>query len=291
MNIVHVAGTKGKGSTCAFTESFLRVHGKWSGFPRRTGLYTSPHLISPEERIRINFKPISKELFAKYFFEVYDGLWQRFSQEELKNAPRYLQLFALVSFHTFIREQVDAAIYETHHGGEYDATNVIQKPVVTTITTLGMDHVAQLGPSLENIAWHKAGIFKSGASAFSTVQEPAAARVLEDRAAEKRVSLKFIEADPVLPANVLQLKTEVQRVNCSLALATANAFLQQKAPEEQQILTPCDIVQGIEQFCWPGRFHLIIDENRQWFLDGAHNEMSIARAAYWFAGTGSELKG
>ena len=248
-------------------------------------------MISPEERIRINFKPVSKELFAKYFFEVYNGLWLQFSQKESKNAPRFLQLYALVSLHTFIRERVDAAIYETHHGGEYDATNVFQKPVVTAITTLGMDHVAQLGPSLENIAWHKAGIFKPGASAFSTVQERTATKVLEDRAAEKGVSLKFVDVNPMLPANVLRLNTEVQRVNCSLALAVTNAFLERRAPGEQRCLTAQDIFQGIEQFHWPGRFHLVIDQNRQWFLDGAHNELSVAKAARWFAETASELEG
>ena len=77
LNIVHVAGTKGKGSTCAFAESFLRAHGRRMGFPRRTGLYTSPHLTDPRERIRLDFEPLPRDLFAKYFFEVYDTLRAR----------------------------------------------------------------------------------------------------------------------------------------------------------------------------------------------------------------------
>jgi folylpolyglutamate synthase len=101
MNVIHVAGTKGKGSTCAFAESFLRAHGRRTGFPKRTGLYTGPHLLYPEERIRINFKPIAQELFAKYFFEVYNTL-NRADAPERK--PRSLQLYALVCFHTFIKE-------------------------------------------------------------------------------------------------------------------------------------------------------------------------------------------
>lgn len=117
----------------------------------------------------------------------------------------------LVSTHTFIREGVDVAIYETHIGGEYDSNNVFQNPVVSGITTIGMDHIEQLGPTIENIAWHKAGIFKSGSPAFSSDQEPAAAAVLQCRAAEKRAELKFIPIDPTLPTNAHALKPEVQK--------------------------------------------------------------------------------
>jgi folylpolyglutamate synthase len=119
---------------------------------------------------------------------------------------------------------VDVAIYETHSGGEYDATNVIQKPIVTGITTIGMDHVEQLGPSIENIAWHKSGIFKPGSPAFSTLQESAAAEVLKDRAAKKGVTLDFVNVSPLLPTNARALKPEVQRTNSSLALALVSAF-------------------------------------------------------------------
>lgn len=93
--------------------------------------------------------------------------------------PRYLQVCALLSFHTFIREDVDATILETHQGGEYDSTNVIENPLVTAITSIGIDHVKQLGPFVEKIAWHKAGIFKSGAPAFSAAQEAGIAEVLQ----------------------------------------------------------------------------------------------------------------
>ncbi|KAL8821427.1 MAG: hypothetical protein Q9223_000530 [Gallowayella weberi] len=196
--------------------------------------------------------------------------------------PRYLQLLFLISVHAFIREGVDVAIYETHNGGEYDATNAIQKPVVTGITTIGMDHVEQLGPSVENIAYHKAGIFKDGSPAFSTLQEPAAATILQRRANEKNVRLLFIGIDPTLPQDALALKPEVQRINCSLAIALASTFLGIKAPENCRILTSQDILQGIEQFSWPGRFHRIVDGNHQWFLDGAHNELSVQKAAQWF---------
>ena len=199
--------------------------------------------------------------------------------------PRYLQLFALLSFHAFIREGVDAAVFETHHGGEYDSTNVIEKPIVTAITPLGLDHVKQLGSSIASIAWHKAGIFKPGALAFSAPQETAAVEVLQKRASDKGVNLRFVDADPSLPAQIVQLKPDVQRMNCSVALACVRSFLDQKARENSSRLSSSDILQGISQFSWPGRFQLVIENRFQWFLDSAHNEMSVVVAAEWFLET------
>ncbi|PVH86704.1 putative tetrahydrofolylpolyglutamate synthase [Cadophora sp. DSE1049] len=284
LNIIHVAGTKGKGSTCAFIDSILRAHARRTGYPQKVGLYTSPHLIYPEERIRINFEPLPRDLFAKYVFEV-DDLLSRSGPHDFATRPRHLQFFALLAFHTFISEGVDAAIFETHHGGEYDSTNVIEKPIITAITTLGLDHVKQLGSSIESIAWHKAGIFKSGAPAFSAPQETTAAEVLRQRASDKGVSLQFVDPDPSLPTNIVQLKPEVQRTNCSVALATVRSFLDQKHNKSRSGLSSSDILQGIRQFSWPGRFQIVMDNQFQWFLDGAHNEMSMSIAAEWFLET------
>lgn len=251
-----------------------------TGFPRRIGLYTSPHLVRVQERFRINSKPLSEDSFAKYVFEVWDGLSL---SGQLSQAPRYLQLLMLISVHVFIREKIDVAIYETHHGGEYDATNFFPKPVVSGITTIGMDHVEQLGPSIQNIAWHKAGIFKHGSPAFSTPQEPAVAAVLQRRAAEKEVSLKYSDVSSALPANAPALVVDVQRINSSLALALVDAFLAAKASKEHRSMTLQDVHLGVERFFWPGRFQHIIDGNHQWFLDGAHNELSLQKSAQWFA--------
>ncbi|CAG8952934.1 hypothetical protein HYFRA_00007649 [Hymenoscyphus fraxineus] len=284
LNIIHVAGTKGEGSTCAFIESFLRAHGRRTGYPYKTGLYTSPHLIRPEERIRINFKPIPQDLFAKFVFEVYEILSQQNSPEPPSRPPGYLRMFALIAFHVFIKEGIDAMIMETHHGGEYDSTNVIERPVITVITSLGMDHVRQLGPSIENIAWHKSGIFKPGALAFSAPQEPAATEILRRRAAEKAVDLQFIEQDDSLPVKSMLVMPSVQRTNCAVALAAARAFCDQKLADgsERSQVSESDIAQGIVQFSWPGRFQTVIDNGFQWFLDAAHNEMSVGQAAEWF---------
>lgn len=279
-----MAGTKGKGGTCAFVYALLRAHGQRTGFPQKIGLYTSPHLLSHRERIQINQKPISEELFTKYFFEIWDVV----ANFAIKNEYRrlgFLQFFTLLSVHIFIKEGVDAAIYETHHGGEYDPTNVLL-PTVTGITTLGMDHEDILGPKIENIAWHKGGILKSGAPAFSSPQTPAAVQVLQQRADEKGVELRFTDTNHALLACTRALEPEVQRINASLALELTNAFLRAKAYKgDHRLLTLQDIAHGVEQYSWPGRFHHIAENSRHWFLDVAHNQLSVNIATQWFAKT------
>jgi folylpolyglutamate synthase len=201
--------------------------------------------------------------------------------------PRYLQFLALLSFHVFIKEKVDVAIYETHLGGEFDATNIIRTPLVTAVTPVAMDHVSLLGPTIQDIAWHKAGIFKLGSLAFSTLQEPEVATVLDQRAAKRGVMLEYVSVDPALPTNAAALKPKVQRINCSLALAVVRAWLSVKAPKGQGSMEE-HITRGIEQFSWPGRYQQINERHCQWFLDGAHNELSLRYAVEWFAETVTE---
>ncbi|KAI2825838.1 hypothetical protein CBS63078_113 [Aspergillus niger] len=197
--------------------------------------------------------------------------------------PRYLQFLALLAFHTFIRENVDAAIFEVHHGGEFDAMNVIQNPVVTGITSIGLDHVTQLGPTVESIAWHKSGIFKSSAPALSVPQEDRPTEVLHARAAEKNTSLTIVSLNPSLPTNSRVLSIPVQRLNCSLALKLAKTFLEAKAPGHE--LEPEDISTAVRDISLPGRFEIIEDPDgqTQWFVDGAHNTLSLKKAAEWYS--------
>ncbi|KAI5364195.1 Putative folylpolyglutamate synthetase, mur-like, catalytic domain superfamily [Septoria linicola] len=285
LNIIHIAGTKGKGSTCSFTESFLRAHADRTGFPRRTGLYTSPHLLDPEERIRIRFLPLAREALAKYFFEVYDRLPQiatapDLSKPPVERGPRFLQLWALLAFHTFIREGVDAVVLETHNGGENDATNVVAKPLVTAVTTLGLDHIEILGNTIESIAWHKGGIYKIGAVALSTQQESSAAtEVLRQRARDVGEAVSIIDDDERLPADAMHLEPSVQRKNASLALAAAEALLKQTSGGQ---LSVEDIQTGVDQWNWPGRYQILRRGPQTWFLDAAHCESSVALAAQWF---------
>ncbi|KAM5480622.1 putative tetrahydrofolate synthase [Microsporum canis] len=279
LNIIHVAGTKGKGSTCAFVASFLKAHGDKTGFPRKVGLYTSPHIDNIRERIRINGEPISQDIFTSRFFEVWEKLPGKAT--DLLDIPRYLQLLALLSVHVFVTEKVDAAIYETHLGGEFDATNIISAPIATAITPISMDHSHLLGPTIEDIAWHKAGIFKSGSLAFSAAQEPAVEAVLRQRAAERGAALRFISLNSELPADAVALRPRVQKLNCSLALAVLRAWLTVKLPEQSSIDDV--ILNGIEKFSWPGRYQQINDGNYRWFLDGAHTDSSLCYAVEWFA--------
>lgn len=234
-------------------------------------------------------------MFAKYLWEVYDALPQLSQDFDaslplLERGPRYLQLFALLAIHAFIREGVEVAIVETHSGGEYDATNVIQHPVITAITTLGMDHIDMLGPTIENIAWHKAGIFKTGAAALSVPQKPGLRQVMEKRAAEKGTLLCMVDEDARLPPATLQLKPAVQRKNASLAMAACEAWLRQKASPSAS-LTSDDITSGITRWSWPGRFQTIYDDTARttWFLDAAHNDMSVQLAAQWFGESSTEF--
>lgn len=270
--MIHVAGTKGKGSTCAYIESFLLAHGARTGFPKRVGFYTSPHLIEYNERIRLDAAPLAKDKFAENFFEV----WDRLGPHSCNNGPRALQLLALLSYHTFIKERVDVAMYETHHGGEYDVTNIVQEPVVTAVTTIGLDHLEELGPSVENIAWHKGGIFKKGAHAISAPQTPEVAQVLENRAAEKGNKLWIIE-----PAqDIVGVTIPAQKINAALAREASREFLRRQTPPHT--LTTDDLRDGARNFSWPGRFQTIERDGVAWFLDGAHNPMSATETANWF---------
>lgn len=138
---------------------------------------------SIRERICINGEPISEELFTRSSFEVWDKLPNRATP--LLDIPRYLRLLTLTSYHVFIMENVDVAIYETHLGGEFNATNVVRNPTITVVTSIAMDHVKLLGPTLEKIAWHNAGIFKPGSMAFRLFSYRQTT-VLQEQAAERK---------------------------------------------------------------------------------------------------------
>ena len=262
--------------------------------PARVGLYTSPDLRSIRERIQINNEPIREDTFAMYFFEMWDTLSKprAFDHDTEQRLPRYLQLLALLAIHAFIREGIDAAVLETHHGGEYDSTNVVEHPVVTGITSIDLDHIAQLGPDIEHIAWHKSGIFRSGVPAFSAPQPQSVTTVLQERATQRGTQCEFVHTDNKLldKINVPEvLASPVQRLNCSLALALTGSFLQQKTPSGAGGLTASDIKNGIRHFTWPGRFQTVRNGQNVWYLDGAHNELSVKVAIDWFSRVSANL--
>ena len=286
LNIIHVAGTKGKGTTCAFVNSILQRYHDTVQVPRKIGLYTSPHLVAVRERIRINSEPISEEQFTKYFFEVWDALESSACREGLDPAlkPPYFRFLTLMSFHVFMRECVDAAIYEVGVGGELDSTNIIEQPVVTGITTLGIDHVAALGDTIDKIAWHKAGIFKTGSPAFTVEQVTDAMEVLEQRAEEKGVKLITVGNHPALRDVDIKPAEDFQRKNASLAIKLSCILLEKfgVALDFASESLPPQICQGLESVIWRGRCETKIIGQKHWHLDGAHTKESLEVACSWF---------
>ena len=227
------------------------------------------------ERIQINNSPISEQLFAKYFFEV----WDRLSATG-ESKPAYFRFLTLVAFHTFIKEQVDTAVIECGIGGEYDSTNLLVSPTVTAVTALGIDHVGMLGDTIEQIAWHKAGIFKRGALAFTVPQPEAAMRVLRERAAANSVNLQETTKNPQIASGQVKLGLagDFQQSNASLAVAVAKAHLQITNHE-----LPLEFIRGLKLVKWPGRCDMRHDGKVCWCLDGGHTLESIEVAGQWFA--------
>ncbi|KAL2255917.1 hypothetical protein VTK26DRAFT_2483 [Humicola hyalothermophila] len=301
LNIIHVAGTKGKGSTCAFVDSILSRHFARHQPPRKLGLFISPHLIAVRERIRINSAPISEALFAKYFFEVWDRLEATSSSTSSSSPspldvdapapgskPIYARYLTLLSYHVFLSEGVDAAVYETGIGGEYDATNVVDRPLATGISTLGIDHVFVLGDTVAKIAWHKAGIMKPGCPAFTVEQaaDASAEQVLRERAREKGVELRVLGIDTRLEGVKIRPDAAFQKRNATLAVALAETALKKLDPgfEPDRERLSREFVEGLEGVVWRGRCEVKEEEGVLWHVDGAHTADSLKMAARWFVG-------
>ncbi|KMP09095.1 folylpolyglutamate synthase [Coccidioides immitis RMSCC 2394] len=286
LNIVHVGGTKGKGTACAYVNSILQKYRQSCGVPRKIGLYTSPHLITVRERIQINSEPISEEKFAKYFFETWDALETSGRNDGLDPVPKppYFRFLTLMSFHVFLSEGVDTAIYEVGVGGEFDSTNIIEKPVATGITTLGIDHVAVLGDTIEEIAWHKAGIFKRGCPAYTVPQLPHAMEVLKKRAIEKGVNLNVARNFSVLDNINIKPAEHFQKKNASLAIILASIVLKKLGIATNCIpdTLPDQFIQGLENLVWRGRCETLTNRQQSWYLDGAHTRESLELACSWF---------
>lgn len=189
-----------------------------------------------------------------------------------------------MSFHVFLRENVDAAVYEVGIGGAHDATNIIEHPAATAITTLGIDHTAALGNTIEEITWHKAGIMKSGCPSFTIKQVPKAVPVLQEQAKEKGVDLEVVKINPALKTVHILPAADFQRKNASLAIKLASTVLKKldDSFEMPSDSLPKDFIDGLEQVVWRGRCEVKADGNISWHLDGAHNADSLKVAIRWF---------
>lgn len=240
---------------------------------------------------------LSEAVFAKYFFDI----WGRFESAAISSGispndpsakPIYFRFLTLMAFHVFMCEGVDTAVIECGIGGEHDSTNIIVSPVATAITSLGLDHIDVLGNSLSDIAWHKAGIFKSGAAAFTVPQSEEAMEVIHKRASEKGVSLAVVNRCPEIHSVKLGLAADFQKSNASLAIAAAAAGLRalgnKGVPNPAKINSsplPEEFRRGLEQVQWPGRCEIRREAFSKiaWCIDGAHTIDSIEVAGRWFA--------
>lgn len=297
LNVIHVTGTKGKGSTCAFAESILRQFG------HKTGFYSSPHLVAARERIRINGEPLTKREFAKYFWSVYKTIERR--KEDSTGMPAYFNFMTVMAFKVFLEEKVDVTVLEVGIGGQHDCTNVVPEPIVTGISSLGLDHCALLGHTIDQIAWHKAGIFKPSVPAFTVEQNDLAMKVLRNRAQEIMCPLKVCPKLSLYSSNPIELgiRGEVQKMNASLALQLINVWLNKMFNNKYQnssIITKDgtfadvfplnkNVLNGLSKTVWPGRCQILRKNNIIYFLDGAHTYESLENCSKWFVDESQKL--
>ncbi len=292
MSYIHVAGTKGKGSTCAFVDACLRRSGT------RTGLYTSPHLVDIRERYRIDGQPVSKTTFTRNFWWLHAKL--RETCEADLGMPAYFRFLTLLGFRIFAERAVDAVVLEVGLGGRLDATNVIRSPAVCGVTSLGLDHVEVLGDTVGKIAREKAGIFKPHCPAITSPQVPEAMQALELRAAEvDGCSLttarplrewRTPSGDPIR----LGLAGKHQELNAALAIELMRTWTRRTSPvwgadaiaRLDAGTLPETWATGLAETEWFGRAQVVPDdvEDLSWYLDGAHTEESMRHVAEWFCG-------
>ena len=271
LRIVHVAGTNGKGSTCAMIEAALRASG------HRTALFTSPHLAEPTERIAINGIPVSAARFAAAFDRVHRVVEELLAEHAIDLHTTYFETVTAMALLLFAEAGVEWTVLEVGLGGRLDATNVVM-PELCVITAIDFDHEAFLGLSLEAIAGEKAGILKAGVPAVFSRQRAEAGAVLELRAAQLSLSVARTEAWHIEEIEMdargsrFLLDGERQlRIACPLAgehqienAATAAVALTRLGISDGAIES------GIAATRWPGRLERV-GENPEIVLDGAHN--------------------
>ncbi len=256
MRFLHIAGTNGKGSVCAFLDSILRAQGY------KTGLFTSPHLIEFQERIRFQGEAISPE-------EVAEGLvLLRALVDQMGQIPTFFEITTALAIWYFSKKDVDVVVLETGMGGRWDATNVVT-PLMSVIAPIALDHKEWLGDTLTKIAFEKAGIFKPGIPAVSAPQTDEVAEELRRVARLQETSLRFIEK----PYTVSQvgLLGQHQQWNAALAVEVIGS--------SGLIVTGDAIRRGLADVQWPGRFQML---SPRLIVDGAHNPAAAsALIAIW----------
>jgi dihydrofolate synthase/folylpolyglutamate synthase len=247
---IHVAGTNGKGSVCAMMAAICREAGI------RTALYTSPHLVTFRERIRLDGAMIPEDAVASGLMRI------RAITKNWEYPPTFFEVTTALALEWFQAQGAEVVVLETGLGGRLDATNVVT-PAVSVITPIGMDHQKYLGNTIEQIAGEKCGIIKPGVPVVSAPQLLEAEQVIRQRASENLSGLAFV--DQPVSAQSIGLIGAHQRWNAALA-REALRLISSRQPFDR--IGPDHVSLGFAKVCWPGRFQQIDD---RFILDGAHN--------------------
>ncbi|KAF0093690.1 MAG: dihydrofolate synthase / folylpolyglutamate synthase [Puniceicoccaceae bacterium 5H] len=258
--ILHVAGTNGKGSTCAMLEAIYREAGYC------TGLFTSPHLVYQGERVQVNRERLSHEGIADYTRQL-QPIAQRLAEEDPDNHPSFFEFMTAMAFLRFAEAPVNVAMLETGLGGRLDATNVVD-PALAILTSVSYDHTDILGDTLAKIAWEKAGIIKPGKPVVMGCLPEEAEAVVRQRAAELEAPLysvreRFGSYEERYPETVLQ--GDFQRLNAAVATLAAEVLRAQFPVSDAQIR------HGLMNVSWAGRWEKHSAGDRQVILDATHN--------------------
>ena len=244
LRFIHVAGTNGKGSTCAMLESVYRAAGL------RVGMYTSPHLVAFGERIQVNRRPVAEADVVRLVGEL-QPLLKQFPAE---HHPTFFEVVTVMALRYFAEQQCELVIWETGLGGRLDSTNIVT-PLASVITNIQYDHQRWLGETLDRIAAEKAGIIKPGVPVITATDEPEALAVIQETAMQQHSPLTLVTPvhtqHPPLDTLRLPLLGWHQRMNAAVALATVRG-LQGHVP-----VRDAAIRQGLEAVKWPGRLQLV----------------------------------
>lgn len=280
IKIIHVAGTNGKGSVCAYLNAMLLAGGK------KTGLFTSPHLVRINERFQINGEDVSDEQFLNAFLKVEKAAKEY--EAEGEGHPSYFETLFLMGMLIFKEAGVEYLVMETGLGGRLDATNVVEKPLACIITSISRDHTEYLGDTLEAIAGEKAGIIKAGVPVIYDASQPGPASVIAAKAKEmgspawpmepsfyemktqSREGITFTFAYPGGEKAELAIPyvAEYQMMNASLA------FYMMHILQDVHDIPKNVLAEGLSKIKWPCRMEMAAPGV---IIDGAHNEDGIAQ--------------
>lgn len=258
--VIHVAGTNGKGSVSAMLEAILRAAG------RRTGLYTSPHLVRLGERVQVDRRALTEGEIGAFVAEL-RPVAEKLAADGPDEHPSFFEFMTAMAFLQFQRRKVDVAVVEVGMGGRLDATNVVQ-PEVAVITSIGLDHCEQLGDTLEKIAAEKAGIVKPGRPVVIGRMPPEAETTIRTIAAERAAPVHAVReayGDTIERYPVTNLECEYQRWNAATATLAAGLL-----PAAWKI-GPEIVTAGLRAVNWPGRWQRLRVGGKRVILDASHN--------------------